>query len=117
MKRQAALAAAEARMREAEEKREEKRQAASKAAEKREAASRKQAQAKKAASVISEAKPRSTISLGFFNRQSDDGSSSSTAPTGKLPPRTVSSAPRGVPTLSNWRQNRDGSITGLISGK
>jgi hypothetical protein len=27
------------------------------------------------------------------------------------------SAPRGVPTLYNWRMNRDASITGYISGQ
>ena len=27
-----------------------------------------------------------------------------------------SSAPRGVPVISKWKQARDGSITGIISG-
>jgi len=100
-KRQDAIAAVEARKREAEEK---KADAAAAAEAKR------QSEAKKADTFIAQAKPRSTISLGFLGfGQSDDEP--------KDAPRTVSSAPRGVPTLSNWRQNRDGSITGLISGK
>jgi hypothetical protein len=126
-RRQAALTAAEARKQQAEEKRqaslvaiearrkeaEEKRAAAS-------AATQKQAQAKKAQKVVSGAKSRSTISLGFLNfgkSDDDDSSQSSPAGTGKKAPKIVSTAPRGVPTLFRWRQNRDGSITGAISGE
>ena len=99
---QDAIAAEEAKKREAEEKKAD----AAAAAEAR----RRQSEAKKADTFIAQAKPRSTISLGFlgFGQSGDEP---------KDAPRTVSSAPRGVPTLSNWRQNRDGSITGLISGK
>ena len=47
-----------------------------------------------------------TISLFGFGQKSDDSAS----------PAAVSSAPGGVPTISKWRQERDGSITGIISG-
>jgi hypothetical protein len=38
------------------------------------------------------------------------------SPVKKTGKKSVRSAPRGVPTISNWRKNRDGSITGKISG-
>ena len=59
--------------------------------------------------MISEAAPRSTISLGFLNFGGDTDSSGQ-------PPKPASKAPPGVPTMSRWRQNRDGSISGVISG-
>jgi hypothetical protein len=31
-------------------------------------------------------------------------------------PKAKKPAPRGVPTIAKWRTNRDGSITGIISG-
>ena len=50
-----------------------------------------------------------TISLfGFGGGKSDD------APTVSTTASSV--APRGVPVISQWRQERDGSITGSISG-
>ncbi len=78
------------------------------------AAAAKSAQAKKAEAAIAEAPSRSTISLGFLNfgGDSEDTSSQSSRPASK----TVSQAPRGVPTISKWKQNRDGSISGVISG-
>jgi hypothetical protein len=33
-----------------------------------------------------------------------------------LAPIKLPNAPRGIATISNWQQNRDGSITGFISG-
>jgi flagellar biosynthesis GTPase FlhF len=146
-KREAALEAAEAKKQEAAEKRalldanrkqeaEERRQAqeavrkeqASKAAEAAEARKRgvaeraaakvrtspqeaaRKKQAAKAAVEIAKAKPGGTISLGFLNfGQSDKDDSDE--------PTIVSSAPRGVPTLSKWKRNFDGSITGFISGE
>lgn len=68
-------------------------------------------ESKRAQAVVDAAKPRSTISLGFFNflgSNSDDSSSSTSTSTSK--------APSGIPTLSKWKQNADGSVTGLISG-
>jgi len=61
--------------------------------------------AKEAAQRMTRAKPGATISLGLFGF------------TPKNPPSTkLDNAPRGIATISNWRQNRDGSITGFISG-
>jgi len=31
-------------------------------------------------------------------------------------PKSNKTAPKGVPSLSNWQKNRDGSVTGLIGG-
>jgi hypothetical protein len=66
-------------------------------------------ESKRAQAAVDAAKPRSTISLGFLNLlgSSSDDSTSSTS---------TSSAPDGIPTLSKWKQNPDGSVTGLISG-
>jgi hypothetical protein len=33
-----------------------------------------------------------------------------------MPLSKAATAPRGVPTLSRWKKNGDGSITGVISG-
>lgn len=66
-------------------------------------------ESKRAQAAVDAAKPRSTISLGFLNflgSNSDDSSSST----------STSKAPGGIPTLSKWKQNADGSVTGLISG-
>lgn len=132
-KKEAARAAAEARKREAEEKRkalaeerkalaEEKRQAAIAAVEakKREAESKKQAssQAKQAQKAMETAKPGATISLGFLNfgKSNESQEAPPVQPNGKKPAKKMTSAPRGTPTMYNWRQNRDGSITGKISG-
>ena len=106
-KQAAAAIVAESRKREAEEKRQ---ASITAVAEKRAAAARRQSQAKKSENAVADAKPRSTISLGFLNfggSKNDSGTAIQTAPV----------APRGVPTISGWRQNRDKSITGLISGK
>jgi hypothetical protein len=80
----------------------------------------KQSQAKKAEEAVTEAKPRATISLGFINFGQTDDSDSDDArlppSKAKMQPKIMDTAPRGVPTLYNWRTNRDGSITGYISG-
>ncbi len=106
-KRQAAIAAAEDRKAAAEAKRQASIQAA---AEKKAAAeAKKQARAQKSQETISEAKPRQTISLGFLNFGGSDSESKSTS-------KIAAVAPRGVPTIKGWKQNRDKSITGFISG-
>jgi hypothetical protein len=45
-------------------------------------------------------------------------SSSKSTPSAAVPasPRSVKTAPMGVPKLTRWRQNSDGTITGLVSG-
>jgi hypothetical protein len=86
---------------------------------------RKAREAKAAAEAIEKAKPRSTFSLfglGFGGADADDLPSPAPTParTGavnKASAATVpATAPRGVPTLSRWKKNFDGSITGFISG-
>jgi len=118
--------AAEARRLAAEEKKqklaaaaEEKRQQAAAAAEARRLA----AEEKKQASLqsIETAQPSSTISLGFFNfgNQAENDDTTSKPPPSS-PTQTIAkklpNAPRGVPTLYQWRQNRNGSISGFIAG-
>ena len=67
-------------------------------------------QNKKAAlKAIGSAKKGATISLSFFGSKEDDAPS----PTNKAGP---TKAPKGVPSMVNWRKNGDGSISGFISG-
>lgn len=128
-KKEAAQAALEAKKREFEEKKaaaEAKRQALE---DKKAAATaanelkKKELEEKKAAALaasnaqktISKAKKGATISLGFFNFGSKKVDESSSSPA-KDAPKVAAKAPRGVPTLSKWYQNKDGSVTGLIAG-
>jgi hypothetical protein len=81
-----------------------------KAKEEREAAAAKAKRQQAAEQSLGQAKSRTTISLGsLFGFGSSDEEESDAAPAG-------SKAPPGVPTISNWRQNPDGSITGKITG-
>jgi hypothetical protein len=74
--------------------------------------------AKKAREALKEAQPRATFSLFGLGGQNDEAEPA--APVKKTAPRSakksVRNAPRGVPTILNWRKNRDGSISGKISG-
>jgi len=102
-KKAASLAAAEAKKKEAEQKR------------------ATAASANQAEQVMKKAKPGATISLFGFGAPTQSTDEASPTPTPKpirpsVAPRQVSAAPRGVPTISRWRQNRDGSIAGFISG-
>jgi hypothetical protein len=76
-------------------------------------------QAKAAKEVMQQAKPRATISL-FGITLGDDGTApmpAKSAPAATKKPTTAArKAPRGVPTINKWRKNRDGSVTGLITG-
>uniref|UniRef100_A0A7S2NW89 Uncharacterized protein n=1 Tax=Leptocylindrus danicus TaxID=163516 RepID=A0A7S2NW89_9STRA len=102
MKEQAAAEQAAKRAEAAEAKR----LAAAEAKAKREAA----AKASKAEQTVKAASPGATISLFSFGQKSmSDEQPTKPAPKTKM-------APRGVPTISKWRKNRDGSISGFISG-
>jgi hypothetical protein len=117
-------AAAEARKIEAAEKREAALEAAEaknqEAAEKRALLVQNKApvsKVKQSAEVVKKARSGATISLGFLNFGSDDkNEDTDSAKSGKGESQVVSQAPRGVPTITSWRQNRDGSISGKISG-
>jgi hypothetical protein len=77
------------------------------------------AKASKSESVLNEAKRGATISLGFLKFGSDDNkedSGAATTPKSKTVPRILQKAPLGVPEISKWRQNRDGSVSGIIYG-
>ena len=101
-RKEAAAAEAQRKREEAQAKRE---AAAAEAQAKREAA----VKASKAEQTVAAAKPSVTISLFGFGGQQD----TKEEPVKKT---TAKPAPRGVPILSRWRQNRDGSISGFISG-
>jgi hypothetical protein len=89
---------------------------------------RKAREAKAAVEAIEKAKPRSTFSLfglGFGGDDTNDLPSPTPSPAKKATPTkstttpasvSAATAPRGVPTLSKWKKNFDGSITGFISG-
>jgi hypothetical protein len=77
---------------------------------------RKQREAQAAASAVKNAKPRATFSLfglGFGAADEDLPAPEKAPPQKNAQTRT---APRGVPTMSRWKKNLDGSITGMISG-
>ena len=101
-----------------------RRAAALEAAAQRKRAAEAKTNAKKARETVSVAKPGGTISLfGLFPVQDDTAPTSAPSPspaTKRQKAATkslmLSSAPRGVPTLSKWRQNRDGSISAYIFG-
>ena len=86
----------------------------------RKAKSRQDEQKKAAERSLSQAKSRTTISLGdlFGNiGASDKGSTpQATPPPTPKQQKQVSKPPPGVPTVSKWSQNPDGSINGRISG-
>ena len=99
-KRQAAAEAAKQRTLEAQRKRDE-------AAAKR-AAAAKSSQAEK---KIAKAPSGATISLFGFGANKDEA-----AVTRPVRPAAKNSSPPGVPKMAKWRKNRDGSVTGFISG-
>jgi len=83
---------------------------------------RKESEAKAAVKAIEKAKPRSTFSL-FGLGSPAEGTPAKKEPVKAAPKKNarapVSKAkapPKGVPLVSRWQMNRDGSITGLISG-
>merc|ERR1711862_905483 len=99
-KRAIAQAQAEARKKDIEEK-------------KRVAAAAKVKQAEKVikSSDLINSKPSRTISLFGFGQKQDTTATTTTTTTTK-----TKAPPRGVPIIKGWKQNKDGSITGFISG-
>ena len=87
---------------------EQKRQKALEQAAAKKRASEERQKVQSAKQSVTEAKPGATISLGLFNFGSQSNDTTTT-------PKT-SNAPRGVPTLTRWKQNRDGSLSGAIVG-
>jgi len=78
---------------------------------------RKQAEEKRAAEVrLQRAKPGATISLGFFGMGGQQDDKDKDTGDDKSVQSAAALAPKGVPTMTKWRQNKDGSVTGLISG-
>jgi hypothetical protein len=85
---------------------------------------RKVREAKAAIEAIEKAKPRSTFSLfGLGLGDLDEGLPPKKETTKAPPKKNVGKkapkakvAPNGIPTVSRWQMNRDGSISGIISG-
>jgi hypothetical protein len=79
--------------------------------------SERQRKMQQAEQTISKSPRGVTVSLfGFGAPQSDESSTVSTiVPTVSLKSATTA-PPRGVPVISRWKQERDGSITGVITG-
>jgi hypothetical protein len=101
-RKEAAAAAAEEKRKAAEEKRRQATEAA--VAKRKEAEEKRNALAKQAEQKPVATQSSQTFSLGFLNFGQDTGT------------KKVATARNGVPTLSKWRQNGDGSISGTISG-
>ena len=108
-------------------KSEEKREAAMAAATARQQEAQAAVKKSKAEQVLQKAKPGATVSLfDLFGRgqaAEAEMDNKAVAPSSPSKPkravaqvRKVSVAPRGVPTISQWKQNRDGSISGVITG-
>jgi hypothetical protein len=86
---------------------------------------RKEREQKAAIQAIEKAKPRSTFSLFGLGISDLDDETPKKAPVKKAAPKKAAPkkaapkakvAPRGVPTVSRWKLNRDGSVSGRISG-
>jgi len=78
----------------------------------------KQKDAKKAEESLKTAQPRATFSLFGLGGPKEETPAAAPAPSKKagFTKKPVKNAPRGVPSINKWRKNRDGSITGQISG-
>jgi hypothetical protein len=69
--------------------------------------------------VVGQAKSRATISLGdLFGKMTEEKESRPqvAATPSKVQQKPTVKAPRGVPAVSRWSQNPDGSINGRIAG-
>ena len=93
----------------AKQQREEKAAAAAAAQKAQQNAKKQEAQ-----KTVAQAKRGSTISLFGFGGGDEEKAAPAPAPPAKKPQQV--SAPNGVPTLSNWKLNGDGSVSGRISG-
>ena len=90
---------------------------AKKAAEERAAAikAKKEEQAKKAAALKAAAAERATAAKAKKEELAKNAQlKKPKAPPKRAPP--PKKAPKGVPSIARWKKNRDGSITGFISG-
>jgi hypothetical protein len=78
----------------------------------------KEREAKTALEAVKKATPGATFSLAtLFGRDSNDEKGTPSIPSAKA--RTspvVKKGPKGVPAIGRWKQNRDKSISGLITG-
>lgn len=76
---------------------------------------KREKEAKAAEEILAKAKPRRTISLFGITLGDDDNAAAVPVPSPSAT-KTIRKAPRGVPTINRWKQNRDGSVTGFITG-
>jgi hypothetical protein len=66
-----------------------------------------------AIAALAKAASRATVALFGLGKPDDDDEFIEATPPSK---RSTKKAPRGVPTISRWRKNFDGSISGRVSG-
>jgi hypothetical protein len=67
--------------------------------------------------TVKNANPGATISVfGFLKKDDDDSPPPARAASPISPQKGLAKAPKGVPTISNWEKNSDGSVTGFIKG-
>jgi len=116
-------AAAEAKKRASAEALEARRQKMEKqkalAAEARQRDAEKKAKAvniQKAEQAMKSAKPGATINLSFFGLGQQQQPDIEEKLEKVVQPKAAAKAPKGVPTIRRWRQNKDGSIVGSITG-
>jgi hypothetical protein len=81
----------------------------------------KEREAKAALEAAKKAKPRATFSLSlskFFGLdEATDNKKEKIIPSSRTSRSPVQrKGPKGVPSISRWKQNKDKSITGFISG-
>lgn len=78
----------------------------------------KQSAKQQAAQTVNKAKKSSTISLFNFGGGSEESATPAPAPAPKPQQKKQAkkAPPKGVPSLSVWKINGDGSISGRISG-
>ena len=74
------------------------------------------AKKQEAQTAVSKAKRGSTISLFGLGQGSAESSGATPDASSPKQKQLNVSAPKGVPTILGWKLNRDGSITGRISG-
>jgi len=85
---------------------------------------RRERESKAAIKAVEKAKPRPTFSLfGLGSVGVDEGSPPKQQAVKPAPKKNAGkkapaqkSAPKGVPTVSRWKMNSDGSISGIITG-
>lgn len=72
-------------------------------------------EAKKAQEALEQA-PQTSRTFSLFGLGGGGQQKEATVKKETVPVKPVRKAPAGIPTITKWRKNRDGSVTGLIFG-